>query len=414
MVLFRIIKGYLRLFLSATQRVTSFQTNRMVAIPTLFIPIPFRLFGQKWLSLHPIQTSLTIMTDLTHYTSEAITLLSSLISIPSISREEEKVADFLQNYIEENGIMTGRSGNNIWCISPMFDIKKPTILLNSHIDTVKPVNGWRKHPFTAKMEDGKLYGLGSNDAGASVVSLFQVYRHLSATQQAYNLIFLASCEEEVSGKNGIESVLPQLPPITLGIVGEPTEMHPAIAEKGLMVLDVQAHGKAGHAARNEGDNAIYKALDDIQWFRTHRFPKESPLLGPVKMSVTQVNAGTQHNVIPDLCSFVVDIRSNECYSNEELYQEICSHIQSEAKARSFRLNSSRIDLEHPFVQRAIRLGRTPFGSPTLSDQALMKFPSVKMGPGKSSRSHTADEFIMISEIEEAISMYIKILDGLIL
>ena len=386
----------------------------MVAIPTLFIPIPFRLFGQKWLSLHPIQTSLTIMTDLAHYTSEAITLLSSLISIPSISREEEKVADFLQNYIEENGIMTGRSGNNIWCISPMFDIKKPTILLNSHIDTVKPVNGWRKHPFTAKMEDGKLYGLGSNDAGASVVSLFQVYRHLSATQQAYNLIFLASCEEEVSGKNGIESVLPQLPPITLGIVGEPTEMHPAIAEKGLMVLDVQAHGKAGHAARNEGDNAIYKALDDIQWFRTHRFPKESSLLGPVKMSVTQVNAGTQHNVIPDLCSFVVDIRSNECYSNEELYQEICSHIQSEAKARSFRLNSSRIDLEHPFVQRAIRLGRTPFGSPTLSDQALMKFPSVKMGPGKSSRSHTADEFIMISEIEEAISMYIKILDGLIL
>lgn len=414
MVLFRIIKGYLRLFLSATQRVTSFHTNRMVAIPTLFIPIPFRLFGQKWLSLHPIQTSLTIMTDLAHYTSEAITLLSSLISIPSISREEEKVADFLQNYIEENGIMTGRSGNNIWCISPMFDIKKPTILLNSHIDTVKPVNGWRKHPFTAKMEDGKLYGLGSNDAGASVVSLFQVYRHLSATQQAYNLIFLASCEEEVSGKNGIESVLPQLPPITLGIVGEPTEMHPAIAEKGLMVLDVQAHGKAGHAARNEGDNAIYKALDDIQWFRTHRFPKESSLLGPVKMSVTQVNAGTQHNVIPDLCSFVVDIRSNECYSNEELYQEICSHIQSEAKARSFRLNSSRIDLEHPFVQRAIRLGRTPFGSPTLSDQALMKFPSVKMGPGKSSRSHTADEFIMISEIEEAISMYIKILDGLIL
>ena len=414
MVLFRIIKGYLRLFLSATQRVTSFHTNRMVAIPTLFIPIPFRLFGQKWLSLHPIQTSLTIMTDLAHYTSEAITLLSSLISIPSISREEEKVADFLQNYIEENGIMTGRSGNNIWCISPMFDIKKPTILLNSHIDTVKPVNGWRKHPFTAKMEDGKLYGLGSNDAGASVVSLFQVYRHLSATQQAYNLIFLASCEEEVSGKNGIESVLPQLPPITLGIVGEPTEMHPAIAEKGLMVLDVQAHGKAGHAARNEGDNAIYKALDDIQWFRTHRFPKESSLLGPVKMSVTQVNAGTQHKVIPDLCSFVVDIRSNECYSNEELYQEICSHIQSEAKARSFRLNSSRIDLEHPFVQRAIRLGRTPFGSPTLSDQALMKFPSVKMGPGKSSRSHTADEFIMISEIEEAISMYIKILDGLIL
>ena len=355
-----------------------------------------------------------MMTDLTAYTSEAITLLSSLISIPSVSREEEQVADFLQNYMERSGIMTGRSGNNIWCISPMFDPKKPTILLNSHIDTVKPVNGWRKQPFTAKMEDGKLYGLGSNDAGASVVSLFEVYRYLSATEQAYNLIFLASCEEEVSGKNGIESVLPQLPPIALGVVGEPTEMHPAIAEKGLMVLDVTAHGKAGHAARNEGENAIYKALDDIQWFRNYRFPKESSFLGPVKMSVTQVNAGTQHNVVPDICTFVVDIRSNECYSNEDLFQEICSHIQSEAKARSFRLNSSHIDAEHPFVKRAVELGRTPFGSPTLSDQALMHFPSVKIGPGKSSRSHTADEYIRVSEIEEAIGMYIKILDGLVI
>lgn len=354
------------------------------------------------------------MTDLTHYTSEAITLLSSLISIPSISREEEKVANFLQTYIEESGIMTGRSGNNIWCISAMFDLKKPTILLNSHIDTVKPVNGWRKHPFTPKIDNGKLYGLGSNDAGASVVSLFQAYRYLSSKEQNYNLIFLASCEEEVSGKNGIESVLPQLPPIALGIVGEPTEMQPAIAEKGLMVLDVYAHGKAGHAARNEGKNAIYKAIDDIQWFRTHRFPKESSLLGAVKMSVTQVNAGTQHNVIPDICSFVVDIRSNECYTNEELFQEICTHIGGEAKARSFRLNSSHIEKDHPLIKRAIQLGRVPFGSPTLSDQALMKFPSVKMGPGKSSRSHTADEYVMISEIEEAIRMYIKILDGLVI
>lgn len=352
------------------------------------------------------------MINVTNYTTEAITLLSSLIGIPSISREEEAVANFLQNYIEESGIMTGRSGNNIWCISPNFDLNKPTILLNSHIDTVKPVNGWRKHPFTAKTEDGKIYGLGSNDAGASVVSLFQAYRYLSATEQAYNLIFLASCEEEVSGKNGIESVLPQLPPIALGIVGEPTEMHPAIAEKGLMVLDVQAHGKAGHAARNEGDNAIYKVLQDVQWFRDFQFEKTSSMLGPVKMSVTQINAGTQHNVIPDLCTFVVDIRSNECYSNEELYQEICSHVQSEVKARSFRLNSSHISADHPVVRRAISMGRTPFGSPTLSDQALMKFPSLKMGPGNSSRSHTADEFILISEIEEAIRMYIELLDGL--
>ena len=352
------------------------------------------------------------MINLTNYTTEATTLLSSLIGIPSISREEEAVANFLQNYIEESGIMTGRSGNNIWCISPNFDLNKPTILLNSHIDTVKPVSGWRKHPFTAKTEDGKIYGLGSNDAGASVVSLFQAYRYLSATEQAYNLIFLASCEEEVSGKNGIESVLQQLPPITLGIVGEPTEMHPAIAEKGLMVLDVQAHGKAGHAARNEGDNAIYKVLQDVQWFRDFQFEKTSSMLGPVKMSVTQINAGTQHNVIPDLCTFVVDIRSNECYSNEELYQEICSHVQSEVKARSFRLNSSHISADHPVVRRAVSMGRTPFGSPTLSDQALMKFPSLKMGPGNSSRSHTAYEFILISEIEEAIRMYIELLDGL--
>lgn len=352
------------------------------------------------------------MIDINYYTSEAVTLLQALIGIPSISREEEAAADFLQTYIEESGIMTGRSGNNIWCISPMFDMNKPTILLNSHIDTVKPVNGWRRQPFTPKVENGKLYGLGSNDAGASLVSLFQVYRHLSSTEQSYNLIYLASCEEEVSGKNGIESVLPKLPPITLGIVGEPTEMHPAIAEKGLMVLDVTARGKSGHAAREEGDNAIYKMLPDVEWFRSYRFPKESPLLGAVKMSLTQINAGTQHNVIPDVCTAVVDIRSNECYSNEELFNEIAKHVSSEVKARSFRLNSSSIPADHPFVKRAVELGRVPFGSPTLSDQALMKFSSVKIGPGKSARSHTADEYIMIHEIEEAISTYIQLLDGL--
>lgn len=352
------------------------------------------------------------MTDTAYYTSEALTLLHSLIGIPSISRDEEAAADFLQNYIEETGIMTGRSGNNIWCMSPNFDMNKPTILLNSHIDTVKPVNGWRKQPFTPKSENGKLYGLGSNDAGGSVVSLFQAYRYLSTTEQSYNLIFLASCEEEVSGKNGIESVLPQLPPIALGIVGEPTEMNPAVAEKGLMVLDITARGKSGHAAREEGENAIYKMLSDIEWFRSYRFPKESPLLGPVKMSVTQIGAGTQHNVIPDLCNAVVDIRTNECYTNQEVFEEVCRHISSEAKARSFRLNSSSISTDHPFVRRATELGKTPFGSPTLSDQALMPFPSVKIGPGKSSRSHTADEYIMISEIEEAVALYIEILDGL--
>ena len=321
-------------------------------------------------------------------TSEAVGLLKSLISIPSLSREEEKAADYLQNYIEAEGMTTGRKGNNIWCLSPMFDLKKPTILLNSHIDTVKPVNGWRKDPFTPREENGKLYGLGSNDAGASVVTLLQVFLQLCRKQQSYNLIYLASCEEEVSGKGGIESVLPGLPPISFAVVGEPTEMQPAIAEKGLMVLD------------------------DIAWFRDYRFAKESPLLGPVKMSVTVINAGTQHNVIPDRCSFVVDVRSNELYSNEELFTEIQKHISCKAEARSFRLNSSRIEESHPFVQKAKKLGRVPFGSPTLSDQALMAFPSVKIGPGRSSRSHTADEYIMIKEIEEALELYLKILDGL--
>ena len=345
-------------------------------------------------------------TDVQTLVSEATGLLKSLIAIPSLSREEEQAADFLQNYIEMQGMATGRKGNNIWCLSPMFDLQKPTLLLNSHIDTVKPVNGWRKAPFNAVEENGKIYGLGSNDAGASVVGLLQVFLQLCRTTQAYNLIFLASCEEEVSGKGGIESVLPQLPPIQFAIVGEPTEMQPAIAEKGLMVLDVTAYGRSGHAARNEGDNAIYKVLDDIAWFRDYRFPKESPFL-----SVTMANAGTQHNVIPDRCTFVVDIRSNECYTNQELFDEIRKHISCEAKARSFRLGSSHVSPDHPLVRKAVALGRVPFGSPTLSDQALMPFPSMKMGPGKSSRSHTADEFIFVKEIEEAITLYLELLDG---
>lgn len=225
------------------------------------------------------------------------------------------------------------------------------------------------------------------------------------------MIFLASCEEEVSGKGGIESVIPDLPPISFAIVGEPTEMHPAIAEKGLLVIDVEAHGKSGHAARDEGDNAIYKALDDIRWFQHYQFPKVSPTLGPVKMSVTMINAGTQHNVVPDLCTFTVDVRSNECYSNQELFDEIRKNISSEPKARSFRLNSSCTPLDHPLVKRAIDLGRKPFGSPTLSDQALMPFPSMKLGPGKSSRSHTADEFVYVQEIEEAIGLYFQLLES---
>lgn len=352
--------------------------------------------------------------DISYITTEAISLLRELITIPSISREESAAADFLQQYIEAQGMSTCREGNNVWCLSPMFDLNKPTLLLNSHIDTVKPVSGWRKDPFTPQVDNGKLYGLGSNDAGGSLAVLLQVFLQLCRNPQAYNLIFLASCEEEVSGANGIECVLKQLPPVTLGIVGEPTEMQPAIAEKGLMVLDVVAQGRSGHAAREEGVNAIYKALDDIAWFRDYRFKKESPLLGPVKMSVTVINAGTQHNVVPDKCTFVVDVRSNELYSNEELYAEIKKQVKSDVRARSFRLNSSHIDSNHPFVQRAVALGRTPFGSPTLSDQALMPFASVKIGPGRSSRSHTADEYIMLKELEDAAQIYLELLDGLVL
>lgn len=353
-----------------------------------------------------------MMIDTEFLTQEAVELLQELIRVPSTSREENQAADLLEGFLLGNGLETARDGNNLWCMAPSYDYQKPTLLLNSHIDTVKPVSTWKRDPFTPTLEKGRLYGLGSNDAGASLVSLLQVFRELSKENQPYNLIFLASAEEEVSGKNGIESILPQLPPIQVALVGEPTEMQPAVAEKGLMVLDVTAYGKSGHAARNEGVNAIYKALDDIQWFRDYQFPEQSDLLGPVKMSVTVIQAGTQHNVVPDECHFVVDVRSNEKYSNEEIYDTICRHIKSEAKARSFRLNSSSISLDHPIIRQAVKMGKKPFGSPTLSDQALMKFPSLKMGPGHSSRSHTADEYIEIKEIREAIQTYFELLHGL--
>lgn len=352
--------------------------------------------------------------DINHLTNEATDLLIKMVSIPSVSREEKEVADFLEKVLSDYGLNPHRNGHNIWSICPTYDPSKPTLLLNAHIDTVKPTSSWTISPFSPVIEDGKLYGLGTNDDGASVVSLLQVYRQIIQSPQQYNIVFLASCEEEVSGKNGIEQVLPLLPHIDVALVGEPTGMQPAIAEKGLMVIDVTAHGKSGHAARNEGENAIYKALDDIQWFRQFHFDKESPLLGPVKMSVTIIQAGTQHNVIPDQCKFTVDVRSNEFYSNEEIFKIICNHIQGEAQARSFRLNSSHITEDHPLVKRAIELGRIPFGSPTLSDQALMKFPSLKMGPGQSSRSHTANEYIELNEIKEAITLYYNILNGLVL
>jgi len=342
----------------------------------------------------------------------AVDLLKQLISIPSISREEDRLADFMENVLKEKKYLPQRKGNNIWLMSPDWNDKKPVILLNSHIDTIKPVAGWTKDPFQPFVEDGKLFGLGSNDAGASVVSLLQVFFILTQTQQENNFIFLASCEEEIAGKNGIEFALPELPPIDLGVVGEPTTMQPAIAEKGLMVLDGIVYGKAGHAAREEGENAIYKTIPVIEWFRNKRFPAVSPLLGEVKMTVTGVQAGIQHNVIPDECKFTVDIRTNELYTNEALFDAISSACGAKVQARSFRLNSSQIEPEHPVVQRAVELGMTPFGSSTLSDQSLMHFPSLKIGPGNSARSHTADEFIFLMEIDDAISRYVTLLTNL--
>ena len=345
-------------------------------------------------------------------TSEAIDLLKRMICIPSFSREERECADLLEMYILEKGYKPSRNGNNIWILGSDFDSSKPTLLLNSHIDTVKPVEGWTCDPFIPVEKEGKLYGLGSNDAGASVVSLLQVFFLISKEKQTYNLIFAASAEEEISGKNGLENLLNELPKIDFAIVGEPTGMLLAVAEKGLMVLDCTARGKAGHAARNEGENAIYKALQDIDWFRNYRFLKVSEFLGEVKMSVTQINAGTQHNVVPDKCRFVVDIRSNEHYSNEELLAEISANVSSEVIARSTRLSSSATPLNHPVLAIANKLGIKIIGSPTLSDQALMPFPSVKIGPGQSARSHTADEYITSTEIGQGIGIYFELLNGL--
>ena len=347
--------------------------------------------------------------------TQAVELLKVLVSTPSTSREESDAADKLQLFIERTtpvAIEIHRHINNIWCVAPGFDPSRPTLLLDAHIDTVKPVNGWTTHPYTPIVKDDVIYGLGTNDDGGSLVTLLQLFYLVCQKPQKYNTIFLASAEEEVSGKNGIEAVIPLLPPISCAIIGEPTGMQPAIAEKGLMVLDCIAHGVAGHAARDTGVNAIYKAMEDIEWFRTHKHPRTSPLLGDVKMSVTQINAGTQHNVIPDACTFVVDVRTNECYSNKEMADIIKEAVSSEVTPRSTRLNSSSIPQEHPLVKRAIEQGRKPFGSPTLSNQSLLNIPTLKMGPGESERSHTAGEFIKIIEIREGLEIFVKMLDGL--
>lgn len=346
--------------------------------------------------------------------NNAVQLLQQLIATPSFSKEEDKTAGIIAAFLKEHGVEPERKMNNLWARNKYFAPNKPTILLNSHHDTVKPNSGYTRDPFDAKIEDGKLYGLGSNDAGGCLVSLISVFLYFYDKQDLkYNFCLAATAEEEISGVNGLELAIPELGKLDFAIVGEPTLMQLAIAEKGLMVLDCTATGKAGHAAREEGENAIYKALPDIEWFRTFRFPKESDVFGPVKMSVTIINSGSQHNVVPASCIFTVDVRVTDAYRNEEVLEIIREHVSCDVKPRSIRLKPSSIDRTHPIVQAGIALGRTTYGSPTTSDQSLLDIQSIKVGPGDSARSHTADEFIYVSEIKEGIELYIQMLERIV-
>lgn len=341
-------------------------------------------------------------------------LLIKLINIPSLSKQEQGTADFLQKYFEQKNIKVHRKENNIWLYNKYHDKDKPTLLLNSHHDTVKPNPGYLRDPFRAEVIGGKLYGLGSNDAGGCLVSLIGAFLfYYGHKELAYNICLLASAEEEISGKNGVELVYRDIDPCEFAIVGEPTQLNLAVAEKGLMVLDCEVYGESGHAARDEGVNAIYQAMEDLAWFRTYEFDKESPLLGKVKMNVTLIQSGTQHNVIPSLCSFVVDVRTTELYTNQEVLDIIRKHVKAKVIPRSIRLSSSMINLEHPIVKSGLSLGKSTFGSPTLSDQALLPIPSLKVGPGDSARSHMADEYIYIEEIYEGIQFYIDLLRPLL-
>lgn len=341
--------------------------------------------------------------------------MQQLIRTPSFSREEEKTADILENFLKQQGVKTQRKLNNIWAWNKYFDPAKPTILLNSHHDTVKPNSGYTRDPYDAAIEDCKLFGLGSNDAGGCLVSLISTFLYFYNRENLqYNLCLATTAEEEISGVNGLELIIPELGNLDFGIVGEPTQMQLAIAERGLMVLDCTAHGKAGHAAREEGENAIYKAITDIEWFRTFKFPKESEVFGPIKMSVTIINAGSQHNVVPASCVFTVDVRVTDAYRNEEVLEIIRQHVNCDVKPRSIRLKPSSIDKNHPIVQAGIKLGRTTYGSPTTSDQSLLDIPSLKVGPGDSARSHMADEFVYVDEIKEGIDLYIKMIGELVL
>jgi acetylornithine deacetylase len=345
--------------------------------------------------------------------TQAKHLLRSLIAIPSFSKEEQGTADLLCQFLSAAGVGFERMHNNVWARCRHFDTNKRTILLCSHHDTVRPSKEYTRNPFLPTEADGKLYGLGSNDAGASLVALLVTFLYFTESDSLpYNLIFTAVAEEEISGINGISALLPELGPIDCAIVGEPTNMQMAIAEKGLLVLDCEAKGASGHAARDEGENAIYKAMQDIEQLRAYEFPKTSPLLGPVKMSITMIQAGMQHNVIPDRCRFTVDIRVNDCYTHEEIIELVRANIQSEVQPRSLRLKATRIEEAHPLVVAGKALGLCTFGSATLSDKALMPFPCLKIGPGDSLRSHTADEFIYLKELKSGIVQYIELLKQL--
>lgn len=346
---------------------------------------------------------------------DAIDLLKKLIATPSFSKQEEHTAEIIHRFLEGKSIGTQRKGNNIFALSKFYDTEKQTILLNSHHDTVKANPQYTKDPFEPVIENGKLYGLGSNDAGGSLVSLIAAFIHFYDRKDLkYNLAMAATAEEEISGNGGIELTLKYLPHIDFAVVGEPTCLQMAVAERGLMVLDCVAYGKAGHAAREEGENAIYKALKEIEWFRTYRFPEESTLLGPVKMNVTVIETENKaHNMVPAECKFIIDVRVNELYSFEEVLDTIKKNVQSEVRPRSTRLRSTSIAIDHPLVKAGLNLGRTYFGSPTSSDKALMPFPALKTGPGDSARSHTADEYIYVEEIKEGVEFYIQLLNQLL-
>ena len=348
--------------------------------------------------------------ELTNLFESAYELLKELISIPSFSKSEDKTADCIEKFFATYNIPTHREMNNVWAFNKFYDASKPTILLNSHHDTVKPNASYTLNPFEPIEKEGKLYGLGSNDAGGCLVSLIATFIHFYDKENLnYNLVLAATAEEEISGVNGIESIFKKLGTIDFAIVGEPTEMNLAIAEKGLLVLDCVTKGTSSHAAHPNHDNAILNALEDIQWFNSYKFDKVSDLLGEVKMTVTIINSGSQHNVVPDSCQFTVDVRTTEMYSNTEIFNIIQQNIKSEVTPRSLRLNSSSIPLSHPFVQAGIKMGRTYYGSPTSSDQAVIPCPSLKMGPGLSTRSHSSDEFIYVDEIKNAIQIYNSVL-----